>query len=49
MNFAQLRNEGIRDEVLVGVNSLGFIETTPVQEKVIPLRVGTLTAALQER
>ena len=37
MNFAQLRNEGIRDDVLVGVNSLGFIETTPVQEKVIPL------------
>ena len=30
MNFAQLRNEGIRDDVLVGVNSLGFIETTPV-------------------
>ena len=37
MNFAQLRNEGIREDVLIGVNKLGFIETTPVQEQTIPL------------
>jgi len=37
MNFAQLRNEGIREDVLIGVNKLGFIETTPVQEQAIPL------------
>ena len=37
MNFTQLRNEGIREDVLIGVNKLGFIETTPVQEQAIPL------------
>ena len=37
MNFGQLRNFGIKEEVLTGLNGLGFIEQTPVQEQVIPL------------
>ena len=47
MNFAKLRDEGIRDDVLVGVNSLGFIETTPVQEKVIPLMLDNKDVLVQ--
>ena len=47
MNFAKLRDEGIRDDVLTGVNSLGFIETTPVQEKVIPLMLDNKDVLVQ--